>query len=443
MLARVCFGLLLLACTPAWCQLDTGSSDADNASTDNSQLRVPPPVSGQAYPTTFAGETESNYLSGGFTLTSAYSSDVTGGTNPIGDMSYSFWPTIAVDKVTPRLQLVLGYSPGFTIYQRSSGYNSGNQNINANFQYRISPNMTISLQEGFHKTSNIFDQPNPLSATPVSGSVPVPGVAVIAPIADQLNNTTGAQLTYQVGESSTLGAGATFNTIYYPNPEQVSDLYNSRSAGGSVFYSRRLREKYYLGVTYRYQYILSYQASSPGSQTDTQTVFMFFSVYLKPTLTVSISGGPQHYTATQPPFPASSAWSPLLTVSVGWQGQRTTLAASYSRIVSGGGGLNGAFHSNSAGASANWKMSRDWNAGVAANYTDNQTLTPLFLSSSGGRTLLGTVSAQRSLGEHASLQFGYSWTSQNYEQIMPIASAPNVNRVFVSLSYQFTRPLHR
>ena len=88
-------------------------------------------------------------------------------------------------------------------------------------------------------------------------------------------------------------------------------------------------------------------------------------------------------------------------------------------------------------------MSRDWNAGVAANYTDNQTLTPLVLSSSGGRTLLGTVSAQRSLGEYASLQFGYSWTSQNYEQIAAVAAAPNVNRVFVSINYQFTRPLHR
>ena len=32
----------------------------------------------------------------------------------------------------------------------------------------------------------------------------------------------------------------------------------------------------------------------------------------------------------------------MIMASLGWQGERTTLAASYARVVSGGGGLNGA-----------------------------------------------------------------------------------------------------
>ena len=133
MLARVCLGLLLLACTSAWCQVDTSSSEAATDSTDDVQLQVPPPVSGQAYSSEFAGDTESNYLRGGFTFSSAYSNNVTGGTNPVGDMSYSIWPTLALDKMTPRLHLVLSYSPGFTFYQHTSAYNQANQNVGCEF----------------------------------------------------------------------------------------------------------------------------------------------------------------------------------------------------------------------------------------------------------------------------------------------------------------------
>src|SRR5664280_39683 len=246
MLARACFGLVLLACTSAWSQVDTSSTEAATDTADDVQLRVPPPVSGQDYPSEFAGETQSNYLRGGFTITSAYSNNISGagGSNPVGGMSYSIWPTIALDKTTPQLHLTLSYSPGFTFYQHASAYNQSNQNVAVNLQYRLSPNLTLNLQDAFSKTSNVFNQPNPLSATSVSGSVLAPSVAVIAPVADQLNNATSAQLTYQVSEDGMVGVTGSFGRLYYPNPAEVSGLYNSHSTGGSAFYSRRLGEKY-------------------------------------------------------------------------------------------------------------------------------------------------------------------------------------------------------
>lgn len=131
-----------------------------------------------------------------------------------------------------------------------------------------------------------------------------------------------------------------------------------------------------------------------------------------------------------------------MMASMGWQGERFTLAASYSRIVSSGGGLSGAFQSNSAGTSVNWKMNRSWSAGVAASYANNNTLTPYFLSSTSGRSVSGTVTGQRTLGNNATLQFGYSWTNQKYQDIV-ISSIPNINRIFISLSFQFTKPLQR
>lgn len=440
LLLVACAGLMLSS-LPVWCQEETPPTDTGGGSGDDA-VRVPPPVSGQNYPTEFSGDTEENYLRGGFTLSSAYASNVTGTSRPIGDMSYSFWPTIAVDKVTPQLHILLSYSPGFTIYQKTSGYNQANQNVNLNLQYRISPRLSISVQEGFNKSSSIFDQPNPLAASPVSGSPPVIGLGVVAPLADQISNTTSAQLAYQLGEASFIGISGTFGNQHYLDSQQSSELYNTRSTNGSLYYSRRLREKYYVGVNYQYQDILSYQTNSPSTPAQIQTVFAFLSIFLKPTVSISVSGGPQHYAGTQPPFSPVSSWSPLLTVSGSWQGQRTTVAASYSRTVSGAGGLNGIFHSTAVGTSVNWKVSRNWSAAVGATYADNQSLTPLFFSSGGGRSVVGTVSAHRTLGEHTNVQFGYNWTNQTYEQTAA-ASIPNTNRVFVSLSYQFTRPLQR
>jgi hypothetical protein len=453
MLARACFILVLLACTSAWSQVDTSgtetTTDTDTTVTDTAddvQLLVPPPVSVQEYPSEFARETQSNYLRGGFTIASAYSNNISGGggPNPVGGMSYSIWPMLALDKTTARLHLMLSYSPGFTFYPHVSAYNQSNQKLGVNLQYRLSPNLTLDLQDAFSKTSNVFDQPNLLSTMVVSGSVSTPRVAVIAPIADQLNNVTSAQLTYQIGEDGMIGATGSFSRLYYPNPEEVSGLYNSRSEGGSAFYSRRLGEKYYVGGTYQYQNMLSSQAAAPSTQTQTQTIFFFFSVYLKPRLSLSVSGGPQHYKATQSPLLTSDSWSPMTMVSLGWQGERTTLGVAYSRTVTGGGGLSGAYHSKAASASAGWQVSRTWNVGISGSYGNYQTLTPLFIQSSpGGHTISGTASAQRSLAEHWNVQLGCNWTHQSYAGIPAVSTNPNTSRAFVSINYQFTRPLQK
>jgi hypothetical protein len=429
--------------------VDTSATEAAANTGDEAPMGTPPPVSGADYSTAFASETQSNILRAGLTLSTAYSNNVQGGETPASDVSYSLWPTFALDATTTRLHWVLNYSPGFTFYQHTSSLNQSDQNVALDFQYHLSPHVSLSLRDSFQKTSNPFNQPNPLSATPVSGSVPSSNLAVIVPIADQLHNAANAQLTYQFRENGMLGLGGNFSNLFYPNPAEVPDLFNSRANGASAFYVNRFREKYDLGVSYQYQYGLAYEVGGPGSsqtqtQTQTQTIFLFVTVQLKPTLSLSFSGGPQHYDATQTPLPASRSWSPMAMASLSWQGQRTSVAASYSQIVSGGGGLGGAYHSNSANVSGAWQLNRNWSVGLSATYLLSKTLTPSFLgASSGGHTVSGTASAQRPLGEHLTMQAGYTWVQQSYPGIAAIAAVPNTNRAFISISYQFMRPLKR
>jgi hypothetical protein len=445
MLARICLALCLLAGLTAWCQETTATADAAKATDDGSQLQAPPPVNGQAYATTFAGASESNYLRGGITFSGGYSTNVLGGTNPVSDMSYSVWPTIAFDKTTYRMHLEFDYAPGFTVYQHSSSLNQGNQNVAMNLQYHFTPNLSVSLQEGFQKTSNIFDQANPLSSTSVSGSAPTSTTAIIAPAASLMTNTTSVQFRYQISGDAMIGGGGGYSTLYYPSSQQdAGGLYNSRTASGSLFYSTRFREKNYVGVQYQYQNSLSFQSEAPSVLTQSQTIFFFITRYLNPYLSVSVSVGPQHYSAEQPGQVPAGSWQPLTMVSMNWQGERTTLAGSYARTVSGGGGLNGTFHSNDASLFASWRASKNWTTGVSGSYSNYQNLVPFFfLSNPGGHTLLGTASLQRTLNEHASIQFGYSWAHQSYLGIPTISNNPNTNRAFATLNFTFSRPLQR
>ena len=78
---------------------------------------------------------------------------------------------------------------------------------------------------------------------------------------------------------------------------QVPGLSDSSSRGGSAFYNHRLSKMHYIGATYQYQMFLAYPTVGQ-SETQTQSMFLFYTVYFKPTLSVSFFGGPQ-YSNTQ------------------------------------------------------------------------------------------------------------------------------------------------
>jgi hypothetical protein len=376
-------------------------------------------------------------------FTTSYSDNVLGDVdaNPVSDFGYSIFPTIAIDKATSRLHWMLTYSPGFTIYQRTSSRNQTDQNVALNFQYRLSPHVTVTLQDALQKTSNVFNQPDSLSAGAISGSPQPPLNAVIAPVADVLSNRANTEVTYQFSRNGMIGAEGTFTNLDYLNPTEVPGLYDSSSSGGSAFYSHRLSEKQYIGATYQYSRIRTYPVNAQ-SEIQTNTVSFFYTIYLKPTFSLSLSGGQQHFDISQVPLPAYGSWSPTLTASIGWQGRHTNFAASYSRVVTSGGGLVGAFQSNNASADARWQLAHTWSVGAVPSYAINKNVTPYsFLSSPGGHSISVTVSVQHPLSEHFNVGLGYTRLHQSYGGIPVISNAPNTNREFISVSYQFARPL--
>ena len=302
--------------------------------------------------------------------------------------------------------------------------------------------MTLSLHDSFQKSSNVLNQPDLTAAGPVTGGTQGVVTTVIAPLADQLSNNGNFEITYQFSANGMIGGSGTFTNLHYTDPAQVPGLYDSSSQGGSSFYNHRLSKKQYLGVTYQYQRIVAYP---PVAQSETQThaVLAFYTFYPQPKLSLSFSGGPQHWNVDQFPLPSAQSWSPAVTASIGWQARHTNLAASYSRMVSGGGGLLGAFHSNAANLSLSQQLSRNWNAQVSGAYSINKTVTPLLFLSGSGHSISGSASIQRALGRYLNAEAGYMRLHQSYNNIAAISTAPDTNREWISISYQFVRPLGR
>jgi hypothetical protein len=452
---RTCVGLLLVPAATLWSQVDNTPTAPVPAvvgpGSTSDQMLTPPPVSGQSFPISFASGERSNYLRGGVAFTSAYTDNAVGSLtgHPVSDVSYSVAPFIALDETTPRLHLVSTYAPGFTFYQRESALNEQDQNASINLQYRLSPHVTLSARDGFQKSSNVLNQPDLAAAGAVSGGTQEGNFSVIAPIADRLSNSGNVGIAFQFAANGMVGASGTLTNLHYPDQAEVPGLFDSSSQAGSVFYSFRASKMHYIGVTYEYQRLLSYPTAGQN-ETQTHALLFFYTLYAMSRFSISFFGGPQYSDTVQPPFPplqpepfSARAWTPAAGASLSWQGRLTNVAVSYSHVISGGGGLIGAVHMDSASASLRQQMMRNLSGSLAGGYVQNDVIGSALTGDTNGHTLSGTASLQQQVGQHINLQLGYTRLHQDYSSVAILAATPNTNREFVSISYQFSRPLGR
>ncbi len=437
---------ILLATSCLWSQENPASMST--GTTDDQPMVVPPPVSAESYPSGVGAESRSNYLRTGLTFTAAYNDNILGGqsSSAVADESYSVWPFLAFDETTSRLHSVITLTPGFTAYQRTSGRNEVDGNLNADVSYRLSPHVTLHLVDTFRKSSNFLNQPT-VGGDTAFGTSQVSPVTVIAPTADQLSNIGTAQLTYQFGPNAMVGASGTFTNLHYSNASQVPGLYDSTSRGGSAFYNHRLSGRHYVGVTYQYQTLLAYPTGFE-SKTQTNGVMLYYTFFVKPTFSVSFFGGPQYSNTEETNYPSTHGWSPAAGASIAWRGRQTNVVLSYSRMIAPGGGLMGAVHQNGGTFSLRRQLTRNMTGGFQAAYSNVNSLTPVAVQallggSNDGHTISGGASLERQLGEHFSVGLDYSRLHQSYSNLAIVSGSPDTNQGRISIGYTFSRPIGR
>ncbi len=447
--------ILLLGGRTLWSQTASEAPSAEIYSETPSdsmddRMEVPPPVSGQSYSTSTISEDRSNYIRGAMTFTGAYTDNASGNVagRSVSDASYSVAPSISLDEKTSRMHAIFTYAPGFTFYQRESGLNEADHNATIDFQYRLSPHFTFTARDSFQKSSSVFNRPDLTGLQGVSSGPTGANFSIIAPIADRLTNVGNVGLNYQFSMNGMVGVSGTFSNLHYPNPSEVPGLFDSSSSAFSAFHSLRLSKMHYIGVTYEYQRLLAYPLNGT-SETQTNALLFFYTLYLREKFSISFFGGPQHSDTTQPPlpplntrFPAQKAWTPAAGASLSWQGRVSNIALSFSHEISGGGGLAGAVKMDAASANFRQQLSKTLTGSAGVAYTKNDVLQSALAPSTNGHTFSATASLQRQFRQF-NVGLGYTRLQQSYGGVAVISAAPDTNREFVSVSYQFSRPLGR
>ena len=441
---------------PAMVGINNSATPAESYNLDKSEDRMvtPPPVSGQAYPVMLASESRSNYVRAGLSFTGAYTDNVLGtvpSSRPISDESYSMEPMIALDETKPRLHYLLTYAPGFTFYQHSSSRNEADHNASIEFEYRLSPHITLSALDSFQKSSDMFSQPPDLMpANVVSAGAQSPNFSVIVPVADRLSNSGNVGLSYQFALNDMVGVSGTFSNLRYPNQKQVLGLYDPSSQGGLAYYSHRIDRGQYVGFTYEYQRLLS-RLNTGNNETQTHAALFFYTFSpVSSRFSFSLFGGPQYSDTVEPPSAPqqlqtseTQLWTPAAGASLGWQGKFNSFAVGYTHVIASGGGLIGAVQLDSATISARQHITRTLSASLSAGYAQNDVVGGALTQNDDGHTISGAVSLQQQVGEHLGVQVGYTHLHQVYSNVAVLSTNPDTNRASVSISYQFSRPLGR
>ncbi len=461
---HVAFFLLLIA-VPAWSQVQEPGQQQQEAGQQSSVVEetpvtdqgapVPMPVDTAGASLAFSSEqARTNYLQGGVGLGASYDDNaLNSDSNHVGAFSYSVTPHIVWDQSTSRLRWTFDYAAGLIVNQRLSERNQASHALGVDLQYRLSPHVKVGVHDHFSITTGFFDQLQGNATTPPVGVLQQPNSSVITPLATRTGNLGMADIIYQFGAGSVIGASGSFYTSRYGTPPQgTATLVDTTTEAADGFYSHRFSPRNWSGVDYRFQR-LTFQPGTDG--TVTHSLLFFHTIYLQPHMLLSVYAGPEyseldsHTITTVVVLPrvlivslpvSNNQWSVAAGASYGWQGEHTSAQVSAARRVSDGGGLLEAVQLNNVSGALRRQLTRSSTLGFGAGYAQSNALGNSSTAANSLKTASGNVSWERRLGANLGLGLGYA---REYQQGVTVKNRVDHNRGWVSISYDFSRPIGR
>ncbi len=414
----------------------------------NSDLpQIPALLGGAGISSAFLSELgRSNYLRGGVNVGAAYDDNpllLSGGAQ--SNTSVSIFPNISIEESTSRTRWKLGYAGGFTINDSPSLSNQNQQAQNLNFdsQFRLSPHVNLRVAEDFSLTTGFFDSGNGTGGIGSGG----PNVSLLVPLATQRSSATAVEANYHFALNDLVGASGSFYDLHFSNPptQPTTLLTDSQTESGSAFWLHRIFRGDWGGTSYRFQRI----TFSPSGESLVHSFFAVDTLSLSDHFTLTGFAGPQYSEnhglapgATQ--ITQFNEWSMAGGVEGGWRDQRTSLSAGYSRSITDGGGILGAVRLQNVYANFRRELVPGWAAALTVLRGTNQSIVAPATGSASSINLTTTgVSLERNVGKSIGLRLGYTHDFQ--QQFGLPAPTPTLddhrNRFFVTLSYQWAKPL--
>jgi hypothetical protein len=404
---------------------------------------IPALLGGQGTSTAFLSEMErSNYLRGGVNVGATYDDNPLLLSSGESNTSETIFPNIRIEESTSRMRWSLGYAGGLTVNQKITNQNQGSHNLNFDSQCRLSPHVSLRVAENFSLTTGFFDSGN---GTGVVGSGG-PNASLVAPLSTQRSSMTTVESNYHFALNDLIGASGTFYDSHFTNAPAGTLLTDSQTVTGSAFWLRRLVGEDWGGVGYHFERI----TFNPLGETRVHSFLVMNTLSFSKRFTLSAFVGPQYSEnnglvsggGTQ--TIQSNGWSISDGAEGGWKNQHTSVSAGYSRTIGDGGGLLGSVLVQTVHGTFRHQLTPGWAAAISASHGTNQSLIAPSTSSASSINLTSAgFSLERNVGKSIGLRMGYSHDFQ--EQFGLPAPAPtqdaNRNRVFVTLSYQWAKPL--
>ena len=428
--------------------IDAPAADEGNSS---DLPQIPSLLGGRGTSLAFRSESErSNYLRGGLNVGAAYDDNaLLTPNNSVGNVTYSVFPNIAVEQTLPRIHWSLGYAAGLTVNQRLSNNNQGSHDLSFESQFRLSPHVSLRVAEAFSLTSGIFAAGTGAGVQPGAGG---PNTGLITPLASRRSSVTVVETNYHFALNDVVGASGSFYDLHYrdvPAGTQTT-LVDTRTASGYAFWLHMLFRQDWAGLSYGFDRL----TFNPDGETRVHRFMAVNTLSFARNFTLTTFVGPEysdnHGVVAVGPGAGQvsqfSGWAVAGGVEGGWQSKRTSLAAGYSNRVTDGGGVLGAVHLQSVYANFRRELFPGWAAAFGVGHGGNNSLTvPVSGTATSIDTTSVSASLERNIEKNVGLRVGYSHDFQKQGG----SPDPNQNfgahrnRFFVTLSYQWARPLGR
>jgi hypothetical protein len=296
-------------------------------------------------------------------------------------------------------------------------------------------------------TTGFFDAGNGTEGIVGSGGL---NESLITPLATQKSDMTTVETNYHFALNDLIGASGSFFDTHFSNAAAGAQLANTQTATGSAFWLHQLFHGDWGGLSYRFQRI----TFSPVGETLVHSFMAVDTVSLSKQFTLTGFVGPQ-YSNNQGLIPGalqptqSIEWSVAGGAEFGWRNQHTSASAGYSRIISDGGGLLGAVRLQTVHGNFRRQLTARWAAALTASYGTNDSLTVPFVNSASSINVTSAgISVERNVAKSLGFRMGYEHDFQQQFglpgvfQTSPLQTLDaNRNRFFVTLSYQWAKPL--
>jgi hypothetical protein len=269
---------------------------------------------------------------------------------------------------------------------------------------------------------------------------------LLAPLSTQRSSTTTVETNYHFALNDLVGASGSFYDLHFSNVPVGTELTDSKTASAAAFWLHRIFGTDWGGISYRFQRITF---NPGGGETDVHSFLAVDTLNISSRLTLTGFVGPQ-YTENQGLFPGelqatqSNGWSVSGGAEGAWKNQNTSVAAGYSRSISDGGGVLGTVLLQTVHANFRREIVKGWAAALYAMHGTNQSLTvPLATTASSINLTSAGISLDHNVAKSIGLRMGYSHDFQQQFGLPAPTPTQNAsrNRVFVTLSYQWSKPL--